>query len=205
MGDQQQPQQQPVPRPVPEPTPHPGPEGDLTPTLVGRLRAGDSAAGELMERLYRRDLTRFCAGYLGAVEQAEDAVQDVFCKVLAAETVPDSFRAWIYRIARNRCLDLLRGRARRRDDQSLPSENPVADELTGQLTRLVRKELHSRLRQIVAGLPASQREILRLRYVEGLSRQEIAGVLEIPESIVKSRLFEGLERLRQHTSLMSSD
>lgn len=180
----------------------PAPANDLTPSLIGRLRAGDCAAGELLEQLYRRDLLRFCAGYLGQVEQAEDAVQDVFCKVLAAETVPESFRSWIYRIARNRCLDLLRGRARRRDDQPLPSESVAAAELTGHLTRLVRKELRSRLRQLVAGLPASQREILRLRYVEGLSRQEIAEVLEIPESVVKSRLFEGIERLRQHTSLI---
>jgi RNA polymerase sigma-70 factor (ECF subfamily) len=178
-------------------------ESDLTPALIVRLRAGDRAAGELLERLYRRDLTRFCAGYLGAADQAEDAVQDVFCKVLAAETVPESFRSWVYRIARNRCLDLLRGRARRRDDQALPSESAAAEELTGHLTRLVRQEQHSRLRQLVAALPATQREILRLRYVEGLSRQEIADVLELPESIVKSRLFEGLERLRQHTSLVN--
>ncbi len=176
-------------------------DADLTPTVIGRIRAGDHDAAALLDGLYRRPLVRFCLAYLGSAEEAEDAVQDVFCRVLAADTIPESFRAWIYRIARNRCLDLLRGRARRRDDQLLPSEVQVAEDLTGHLTRLVRKELHSRLRHLVAGLPASQREILRLRYVEGLSRREIAEVLEIPESIVKSRLFEGLERLRRHTSL----
>ena len=44
--------------------------------------------------------------------------------------------------------------------------------------------------------------MLRLRYAEGLSRAEIACVLEVPESVVKSRLFEGLKKLREHTSLL---
>ena len=44
--------------------------------------------------------------------------------------------------------------------------------------------------------------MLRLRYAEGLSRAEIAYVLEVPESVVKSRLFEGLKKLREHTSLL---
>ncbi len=175
---------------------------DLTPTLIGRLRSGDRRAGELFDRLYRRQLVRFCASYLGSIEEAEDAVQDVWCKVLESTTVPDHFRAWLYRIARNRCLDLVRRRGRRPDDETLPSGSSIPEDLSGQLTRLVRKEMHSRLKQLVASLPASQRELLRLRYVEELSRAEIAEVLEIPESVVKSRLFEGLERLRRHTSLL---
>jgi DNA-directed RNA polymerase specialized sigma24 family protein len=52
---------------------------------------------------------------------------------------------------------------------------------------------------LVAGLPAEQREALRLRDVEGLGRAEIAYVLEIPEASVKTRLFEGLRKLRAHT------
>jgi len=51
-------------------------------------------------------------------------------------------------------------------------------------------------------MPASQREVLWLRCSENLSRAEIAEVLELPESVVKSRLFQGLKRLREHTSLM---
>ena len=50
------------------------------------------------------------------------------------------------------------------------------------------------------GLEESQREVLRLRYVEDLSRLEIAEVLDIPESVVKSRIFEGLKKLREHAS-----
>jgi RNA polymerase sigma-70 factor, ECF subfamily len=178
------------------------PPDDLTPSLLARLRAGDPQAGVLFDRLHRRNLIRFCSGYLGNLAEAEDVVQDVFCRVLTNSTVPDNFRAWIYQIARNRSLDLLRARGRKRDDQVLPDDSQLRADLTGNLTRLVRRELRSRLHHLVAGLTASQREILRLRYVEGLSRQEIAQVLEISESLVKSRLFEGLEKLRDHSSLV---
>lgn len=69
-------------------------------------------------------------------------------------------------------------------------------------TRLQREEQAERLLQLLVSLPDSQREILRLRYVEKISRREIAAILELPETLVKSRLFEGLEKLRRHTSLM---
>ena len=62
------------------------------------------------------------------------------------------------------------------------------------------KELQSRVSELVQGLPDAQRETLRLRYVEGLSRAEIAEVIETTESVVKSRLFEGLKKLREQMS-----
>ena len=84
----------------------------------------------------------------------------------------------------------------------LPAASQVHELLTGHLTRLARVEQHSRLAELVGQLPETQREVLRLRYVEDLSRAEIAEVLEIPGSVVKSRLFEGLKRLRARASLL---
>ena len=179
-----------------------GQHADLTPSLVVRLRAGDADAGCLLVERYRVPMVRFCCGYLGREDDAEDAVQDVFCKVLAAREIPDNFRAWLYKIARNHCLNLLRSRARRRDARHLPSEAPNAANQTGDLSRLVKRELRSRLAHLVSALPSAQREVLRLRYVEELARNELAYVLDIPESVVKSRLFEGLKKLREHTSLL---
>jgi RNA polymerase sigma-70 factor (ECF subfamily) len=175
---------------------------DLTPSLIVRLRDGEPEAGALLDRIYRKRVLQFCARYLGGQEAAEDVVQDVFCKVLSSPTIPDDFRAWLYEIARSRCLDVLRSRARKRDDQDLPNESQLAADLTGNLARLVRREQRSQLRRIMASLPANQREVLRLRHVDQLSRAEIAHVLDLPESVVKSRLYEGLERLRDHTSLV---
>ena len=105
----------------------------------------------------------------------------------------------MYKVARNHCLNLLRHRRRRKDQQAIPAASQLKDSLTGHLTRLARDERRTQLDDLVLSLPASQREVLRLRYVEELSRGEIAEVLELSESVVKSRLFEGLKSLREQS------
>ena len=178
------------------------PPSDLTPSLVVRLRTGDAEAGGLLDQIYRDAMIRFCWGYLGDVEEAEDALQEVFCKALKSTRVPDNFRAWLYKIARNHCLNILRTRARQREGHVLPADSQLGVQWTGNLTRLVREELQSRIVHLLEALPPAEREVLRLRYAEDLSRVEIAYVLEIPESVVKSRLFKSLKKLREHTSLL---
>lgn len=175
---------------------------DPTQLLVRRLREGHAEAAALLDRVYREALLRFCWGYLGQMEEAEDALQEVWYKVLTAGRVPERFRPWLYKIARNHCLNVVRGRARRKDDRDLPAGSQIEAAMTGHLTRLVKEELRHRVTELVAGLPEAQREALRLRYVEDLSRAEIAEILEVSESVVKSRLFEGVKKLRTHGSLM---
>lgn len=170
---------------------------DLTSDQVAMLRRGEPGAADLLESTYREPLVRFCRNYLLRAEDAEDAVQDVFCKVLAADDLPDNFRAWLYRIARNHCLNLVRNHRRRKDLSPLPSSDDMDADLTGQLTRMLRVELGAKVRAALRTLPEPTQEALRLRYVDGLSRGEIAEVLELRESVVKSRLFEGLKRIRE--------
>ena len=62
-------------------------------------------------------------------------------------------------------------------------------------------ERWEKLRRVVETLPPDQREILHLRYAEGLSRAEIAEILSLEEKLVKSRLFHAMEKLRLHDSL----
>jgi RNA polymerase sigma-70 factor (ECF subfamily) len=174
---------------------------DLTPSLVIELREGKASAAKLLDRLYRSRLTRFCLGYLGRWEEAEDVVQEVFYKVIQDGVVPDRFRPWIYEICRNQCVDRLRKQNRRLDDQPLPRSSFINGQLTGNLTRLVKGEKRAMLLKRLGSLPNEQREVLLLRYTEGLSRAEIAEVLDIPEKLVKHRIYNGLERLRKHTSL----
>ncbi len=165
--------------------------------LVARLREKGPDAAQLLETQYRERLLKFCWGYLGDHEEAEDAVQEICFKVLQVGQVPDGFRPWLFRIARNQCLNMVRARARRVDRQHLPTGSLWDAATTGQLTVLMRHETEAELRRAVDGLPEDQREALRLRYVENLSRAEIAEILEVSESVVKSRLFEGLQTLRQ--------
>lgn len=126
----------------------------------------------------------------------DDAVQDVVAKVLQSDARPDALRAWIFRIARNHCLNLRRDRARRRDAAPLPSGSALDARQTGFLTRLVQHERMDAIARAFATLSEHEQEALRLRYAEGLSRAEIAAITETTESVVKSRLFEGLAKLR---------
>ena len=177
------------------------PEGDgLTVALVDRLRGADPAAARELTERYREALIRFCWGYLGTIEEAEDAVQEILYKVVSSTQVPDFLRPWLYKVARNHCLNMLRERAGRHDRAAFPAASQVYVALTGNLTRLVRDEAQARLIECVQRLPDTHREVLRLRYVEDLSRAEIAEVLELPEAVVKSRLFEGLKKLREQAS-----
>ena len=169
---------------------------DPSRTWLERLRAGDPAAATALQQAYRPALLRFCHGYLGCADAAEDAVQEVLAKALAAREVPQNVRTWLYAVARNHCLNVVRGQRRRRDGAALPPSSHLAAPATGFLSKLVRAEAHDRLAQAFAALPAAEQEALRLRYAEQLAREEIAAITGVPASTVKSRLFEGLQKLR---------
>lgn len=162
--------------------------------LVALLNRKDPAGASLLQQLHREPLIRFCRGYLSRIEESEDAVQEIFIKVLQASPVPVHFRAWLYKIARNHCLKCLRDGASR--DAPIHQPSQIPELLTGQLTRLIKDEAQSRLNEAFAALSDEQREVLRLRYGQDLTRTDIAEILELPESVVKSRLFEGLKKLR---------
>lgn len=168
---------------------------DLTPSLVARLRSGDAHAGELFERLHRDRLVRFCAGYLRDRAAAEDAASEVVLKVLRSREAPDDFRAWLLRIARNYCLNRVRDLGVRAE-QATPSDVEWAASATGAITQLARADERARLARELERLTSHERELLRLRYAEDLSREELAAVLDLPPAVVKSRLYEALAKLR---------
>jgi RNA polymerase sigma factor (sigma-70 family) len=170
---------------------------DLTPSIVIKLRDGDADAGRLLDRLHRAPMVRFCMGYLRNPVDAEDAVQEIFYAAIKARLVPDNFRPWLYKIARNHCLQVLRARQRRPDAGGLPSASIAADHVTAYLSRLIKVESIGRVQDLLSTLTPEQNELLRLRYAENLSRKEIAEIMEEPEAIIKSRLFEAVDKLRK--------
>lgn len=170
---------------------------DLTRSVLLDLRAGEPAAAEQLDRTFREPLRRFAQRYVGA--EAEDVVQEVFTRALASDALPDSFRAWLFRVARNVCLNRRRDGALR-DHDALATRFDLPAEQTGLLTGLVRIEDHGKLLDLLDRLSEAQREALLLRYVEGLGREEIAEVLGLEVSVVKSRLYEGVQRLRDLAS-----
>lgn len=166
--------------------------------LLRRARGGDTQArGELVSR-YQETILRFCQTYLGSLHDAEDAAQDVMTCVATGVRLPDQrFRAWLYRVARNRCLAALRTRRNNRVGGLVAGASRWPSPRTGPRTAVLRNEWYERLHKLVDTMPEHHREVLILRYFEDLGRKEIAEVLELSESVVKSRLFEARQKLRE--------
>lgn len=170
---------------------------DVLTRFVRALVSG--AHGELTDLgpAAHAQLTRFCRGYLADPESSEDAAQEILSR--AARTVGPraSPRAWLLTIARHHCLDRLRARAASIDGDRLATNFDIASEAAGPLTKLVGAEREDELTRALAVLSDDERELLRLRYVENLSRAEVAELLGITEELVKSRVYETIERLRR--------
>lgn len=166
--------------------------------LVFLAQQGDrNAFGELVRRHYQgvvRVVYRMC----GDTALAEDATQEAFIRAwvnLPSFQPSAPLRSWLYRIAINAALDVLR----RKPEESL-EENQVtmiADQAAGPETALIEKERVALVQQAVKNLPEAARSVLVLREYGDLSYQEIAKVLDIPIGTVMSRLNYARNRLRE--------
>lgn len=141
-------------------------------------------------------------------EDAKDLTQETFLRVyssLASFRGDASLGTYLYRVATNLCLDLIR---RRRYSQGLSLEasgvegerpllEKLSDERNGTDQEVERRELQRAVRQAVAALEEDHRAVIILREYNGLSYEEIAQVLEISTGTVKSRLNRAKARLRR--------
>lgn len=166
--------------------------------LIEQAQHGDrNAYGELVRRHYQGVVlvvTRMC----GDAGLAEDAAQEAFMRVwvnLPFFQPRGSLRNWIYRIAINAALDVLR----HKPEETLEDEQAgrMPDQGAGPETALIEKEQADALRQAVKSLPEAARAVLVLREFGGLSYREISGVLDVPIGTVMSRLNYARNRLRE--------
>lgn len=156
--------------------------------LVALFRMGyDEAFGAIHDR-YRRRLLAYTRQMLGGSRgDAEDALQDVFLRAYGAlrqDDRPVTLRAWLYRVAHNRCVDLLRRPTPPPAEIYELSRPPQQDTLA---TAERREELR-RLVEDVQRLPEQQRSALLMRELEGLSYAELADALGVSVGAVKSLL-----------------
>jgi len=177
-------------------TPSKGHAEDLA--LVARVRAGDGDAyAELVDRYGGRLHAMLLHLADGDHDLAAEFTQEAFVRAyanLAQFAGASSFYTWIWRLARNRALDLL-ARKRPRNVDLEPLGAVASDAAPG--TALADAELHAAVRAALATLPADQREVLLLREYEGLDYSEIATVLAVPEGTVKSRINRARAALRE--------
>lgn len=163
--------------------------------LYHRVRRGDLLAFDVLYGRYERRLLGFICKLVHNHHDAEDLFHEAFVSVLRSREVSfdrGSFCGWLYRIARNQCLNHLRSGRRQSELQhraEVPSEPPSAE------ASVADSERAALLQQAVAVLPPLLAEIYQLRSA-GLSYEEMAEVLRIPLGTVKSRMNQMTQRLR---------
>ena len=152
----------------------------------------------------RPELHRYCARLMGSVIDGEDVVQDTLVRALAAlqeieeqgQEMPP-LRPWLFRIAHNRALDLLRGRAVRKTEP-IDAASDVADEANPDpVEMLMRQEAVKTAVSRFAELPTVQRSVVILKDVLDQSLIEIAALLNLTVDAVKAHLARGRARLRE--------
>jgi len=178
------------------------PDGDL----VKRFRDGDTLAFEALLERHTRSIYNFALRFLGDSADAEDATQQTF--VQAFESLPHArpeapLRPWLFQVARNKCIDMLRRRRsvplssleRDEDDRpeiDPPDVRPLPDEL------YERTELQQLLQDAISALPERSREVVLMRYVGELTFAEIGEALRIPENTAKTLFQRAKPQLRTY-------
>lgn len=173
--------------------------------LIARLRRRDPSAFELLVRTHQDRVYDFCVRMLADREEAFDLTQEIFISI---HRHMDKFRAdaklttWVYRIARNHCLNRLkylkrRGRGRS-EEYGETNELSITEAMGGAgrpddavASKTDRELVHKAIKE----LDEDQRALVVLRDVEGLSYEEIMEITELPEGTVKSRLHRAREKL----------
>jgi RNA polymerase sigma-70 factor (ECF subfamily) len=172
-------------------------ETDDDKELLERFRNGDRAAFTELVIRYQKPIYNAAFWVLRKAEDASDVTQTVFLKVV--ERLDDydpqyKFFSWIYRIAVNESLNLLR---RNGDHDELDDEAEFEGlQSASPEWRLDEAQRSQRLQHALMRLSTNDRTVLTLRHFSECSYQEIAQVLEIDEKTVKSRLFDARQRLR---------
>jgi RNA polymerase sigma-70 factor (ECF subfamily) len=173
---------------------------------VAQLRRGDLDALSTLVTRYQNRLYRYLLRMVRQPAEAEDLFQAVWIRV--AEKIQQydphrNFEAWLFTLARNLAIDHLR----RIRPESL--DEPIGDETSGEtgtsrlqshdpapIERIVARERTSRIGESMETLSVVHREVLTLRFEEEMKLEEIAEVLNVPLSTVKTRLRRALDRLR---------
>ncbi len=165
--------------------------------LAQQILAGDQQAFEVLVRRYSKPLFNFIYRFLGDYDQACDILQQVFLQLyisLPNLRIGDPLKAWLFQVARNRCLDELRRKraicfseleqVNDEDELSplaaLPDPSPLPEEVAE------RRDLQHRLHKAIRTLPAKFRCVVALRYAAQLSFAEIGQILHMPEATAKT-------------------
>jgi RNA polymerase sigma-70 factor (ECF subfamily) len=182
-------------------------------TLVAEAQAGNRSAFEELVHRYDRDVLRLALNLMKRPEDARDVYQEAFLKVyrnLHRFRFECSFYTWLYRIVTNVCLDQLRRRQARPEDQapeinSGNHEEGITDFFERQREHrpaldpertLFGKEIQARIASAMERLSPRERVVFELKHYQGLKLRAIGDALGTTEETVKNSLFRATRKLR---------
>lgn len=174
--------------------------------LLLAFQKGDTQAFETLLTRHEKGVYRFALRMLGDSMLAEEVAQESFLRIIQSASryrAKASFRNYLYRIARNLCVDLLRKRPREPrtpdlDAGSTGTPEGIPDETPGPENNAEAAQLQLLIRRALATLPADQREAFLLKEVKGMKLQDVAAITGTNLNTVKSRLRYALARLREN-------
>ncbi|MHB0972325.1 MAG: RNA polymerase sigma factor [Thermoanaerobaculia bacterium] len=175
-------------------------------TLVTRILAGERELFSELVRRYEKRVVNYVYRITHRYEEAHDLTQEIFVKVYMALDRYDpkfQFSTWIFRIAQNSAIDVLRKKnvpevslTTTPTDESKGREREFADPGVSPYRDLRNKQLSAAIDTAVAKLPADYRELIQLRHFGELSYEEIAAMKHLPLGTVKNKLFRARNLLK---------
>ena len=182
--------------------------------LIERAQSGDREAFEELVQRYDRDVLRIALNVLHKTEDARDVYQEAFLKIyknLHRFRFDCSFYTWMYRVVTNVCLDHLRRRKSRPEDQApehannFQGDTPVADFFDRQQEqsassdperRMMGLEISGRISIALKRLTPRERRVFEMKHYQGLKLRAIGEALGTSEETVKNSLFRATRKLR---------
>lgn len=186
----------------------PSGEGLTDAQIMLRVKAGDEAAFDYLVQKYRRPMLSFMYRMAHNTAVAEDLAQEVFLRVYRSrETYEASakFTTWLYRIASNLAVNHARDTRHQRPENTVSLDEPdqesgltmdVPDDSLSAEEVIVRRERLAAIRERVHALPERQRMAVVMHKYQQMDYRQIAEVLKLSESAIKSLLFRAYETLR---------
>jgi RNA polymerase sigma-70 factor (ECF subfamily) len=186
--------------------------------LVVEAQAGSRTAFEELVRRYDRDVLRLALNLMKRPEDARDGYQEAFLKVyrnLHRFRFECSFYTWLYRIVTNVCLDQLRRRQARPEDQAPESGSALDEGITDFFERqkeqrptldperrLLGQEIQTRIATAMELLSPRERVVFEMKHYQGLKLRAIGDALGTTEETVKNSLFRATRKLRSQLGVL---
>lgn len=181
--------------------------------LIARAKGGDTGAFRALVDEHGRRVFGVAYRITGNRHDAEEVVQETFLKVF--QTIDgfegrSRFNTWLYRVASNAAMDLMRKRLRhddRRADLETPfgTPRPLPSSGPDPERRSQGREIGDRIETAMAALTPAERTAFTLRHVQGMSIREIGDVLEISTGAVKNTIFRGVQKMRERLEPLAEE